>query len=39
MKQVANSADLEDEGNMFLRNVGLHSTDYTALCTRRYDFS
>jgi hypothetical protein len=28
--------DPEDGGGMFLRNVGLLSTDYTALCSRRY---
>jgi hypothetical protein len=27
--------DLEDPGDMFLRNVGWHSTDYTALYPRR----
>jgi hypothetical protein len=29
----------EDEGDMFIRNVGWLSTDYTALCQRRYNSS
>jgi hypothetical protein len=30
--------DTEDEGDMFLRNVGLLSVDYTALYPRLYKF-
>jgi hypothetical protein len=29
----------EDRGDMFLRNVGIPSTDYTALYTKRWDSS
>jgi hypothetical protein len=32
--RVKNIFDPEDGGDMFLRNVGWHSTDYTALYPR-----
>jgi hypothetical protein len=36
MKQVATRTfDPEDGGNMFLKNVGLLSTDYTTLYPRK----
>jgi hypothetical protein len=41
MNQVANIAlisDSEDGGDMFLRNVGWLSPDYTTLYPRRYTF-
>jgi hypothetical protein len=31
--------NLEDRGDVFLRNIGWHSTDYTALCLRRQNSS
>jgi hypothetical protein len=31
--------DPEDDGNIFLRNVDYHSTDYTSLHPRRINFS
>jgi hypothetical protein len=31
--------DPEDGGDVFLRNVGRHSTDYAALYPRIYNFS